>query len=60
MSVGKLNVRDGTLGEKGDDLSVTPSDQRDSCQGAFLPRAGLGGCSEVMAGELTFYNKSIK
>lgn len=60
MGIGKLNVQDGALGMEGDDFSVTPSGQRDSAQGALLPRAGLGDSSEVMAGELVFYNKSIK
>lgn len=60
MGIGKLNVQDGALEVEGDDFSVTPSGQRDSCQGALLPRAGLGDCSEVMAGELILYNKSIK
>lgn len=60
MSIGKLKVQDGALGEEGDDFSVTPTGQRDSCQGALLPRAGLGDCPEAMAGELVFYNKSIK
>lgn len=60
MSIGKLNVQDGAFGEEGDDFGVTPSGHRGSSQGALLPRAGLGDCSEVMAGELLFYNKSIK
>lgn len=56
MSIGKLNVQDGALGEEGDDFGVPPKWPK----GTLLPKAGLGDCSEVVAGELVFYNKSIK